>query len=450
MAVLLLLVSIAATAGFVVSYRGELDRIVVIAIALIAVDYVGRAAILLTGLDSPFPDVHFFGRELGDAHVRAQAVFLIWIGLFTCSAKMVERLRFPRWFSTPILPSNDTLAWYLPALTILAVVASAVVWQEYGVSDLGAIAKRREVNLPRALRNPSVIVAYLGVATATVGVWQRRSWLIVVGVMGYLVGAAVSFTWGARDAAVFPLLLIPLAAVDRARRSGQLNRRTFIQRAPLVLAGFVLVVAIGVGLRAAREVIAFGGTLDRTTEGSFIRDVAVTSNTTAYDALLLVTDDQDPTPESPGLGIFAEATRVAAVGQPQGEVFQVPAVRVARTFEPRRANGWPITTPGEWYFAQGFLGVALGAVLSGALYQLIDSWRRGQPESTWAAAFTLTFFWLFTVASSGIGVATVTRSRTLMGAAIILLVGGYVLERVTTRVRGRVVSPPNDDPVSPT
>lgn len=227
---------------------------------------------------------------------------------------------------------------------------------------------------------------------------------------------------------------MPIAVSERARINGQLTARKVLRAVPWLVAGSVVVLSLGVGLRVARELLAYGEILDRTTEGSLARQVAVTTNNTSYDTLLLVFDDQGLSPERAGLGIFVDAFETTVIGGGADGTFMVPAVIIAQTYEPRRLNGWPVTAVGDWYFVAGFVGVAIGAVVSGFIFQLIDNWRRRQPSTHWVAVTAITVFWLTTVAGSGIGVTAITRARSLMGVALFILVGWVVAERTATKL----------------
>lgn len=162
----LLSLSIAATIAVVRSFGWELSSVVVLAVLLLSRTFLLRPLMLVVGLDSPFPDVHFIGRDVEGAMVKAQLAYLLWLALFTVVAKATSRVPFPAVLSRPLLPSDASINRLAPLLCGLAVVTSAIVWHRYGISDLGGVAKGRQVDLPRILRTPAVL---LGVSRRSVG-----------------------------------------------------------------------------------------------------------------------------------------------------------------------------------------------------------------------------------------------------------------------------------------
>lgn len=403
-----------------------------IAIALLATDFVARPLELVSRLDSPFPQVVFGADGLGSerfgkqdfeaAMVKAQLLYLLWIPLFVMGSLAVRRLP-ARSTREPIrlLPADSAVSKMLPVLGGIALVTTSVVWAKYGVSDLARVAKRGEVAVPSFLRSPSILLAYLGMALAVYGRREGSRRDIFIGISGFVVGAAFAFTWGARDAAVLPVVMVVAALAARIAAVP-----TRVEKARLLLIGCLLglvVLGSGLGLRYGRELVAFGETVGRTTEGSIVRRLAVTTNHTRYDAVLLLFDDTNPTPEQAGLGVFPDAfVQAALMRQTEGSDLSIPATQVRRSVEPNASSGWPITAVGDWFFAGRWAGLVIGAVGSGVIFGLVDRWRATHMERSWICATAIVAAFATTITWGGIGVTMPARLRSLMVIGVLVLV----------------------------
>ncbi len=434
----LILLSAAATIAALRWWNWDLRQTRALTITLLALDFVVRPFEQLVRLDTPFPDTHFAARTVEDAMVRAQVAYLLFLAAFVVTGWCARRI--PTGLSNlerRLPPSDVVLRQFLPILVLLAIGSSLWAWQEYGVTGLARVAKGQEVDLPRMLRNPAVLLAYLGMATAVLGIHDRKTKTVALGIVAFVAGSAVSFTWGARGAALLPFVIPTVALLVGVRER---HRRSVAEQMRVVaVSGLILLVVLGAGfgLRVARENISLGGTNARTTEGSLFRRLAVTTNHTAYDAALLVFDDEDPSPISPGLGIFVDASRNAlSPFVPSSGPVERPAITVARTFEPNRANGWPITALGDWFLAGGFLGVALGGAASGAISQWIDRWQETWRPRHWMLVTTLSVIWATSIASSGgVGVTTPARLRTQLPIYVVLIATAFVWSALIRRFR---------------
>lgn len=436
----LALVALSAVA-FVVAlsfFRSNIWRFGPLAILLLGSDFVIRPAELVLGLDDPFPDGAFEGRTAGDAIVRAQLGWLLWLSLFCMAwwlASRVGGLATRRIDPERFLPSDDAVVFILPALAVVAVVASVPVWLEHGVWDLAGVAKGRVTPLPRELRNPSAILAYLGMAGAVAGWYHGNRRWIGVGVVSLIIGGAVSLTWGARSAAVLPFVILLVAVVAGTTRS---TDTPVARRLAIVGALLLFVIAVGFSLRVVREVVSLDGPLDRTTQGSIVRRLAVTANHTGYDSTLLLFDDQAPQPPQANLGIFVDSTRFGLrplLGS--GTQVVAPSIVVAQTYEPNRQNGWALTVIGEWFYAGRWLGVVVGALVSGAGFGLVDPLIARARRSRWVVAATTVVLTLTFLADGGYRVTSPMRGRGMLSMFVMVLVAALVVERLRDRRSAR-------------
>lgn len=154
-----------------------------------------------------------------------------------------------------------------------------------------------------------------------------------------------------------------------------------------------------------------------------MRRLAVTANHTRYDSVLLLFEETNPTPEQPGLSVFVDAfSQAARMRQNEGSDLRVPATQVRRAVEPKASSGWPITAAGDWFFAAGWLGVALGAAISGVVFGFVDRWRQANAERSWVCTTAVVAIFATTVTWGGIGVTMPARLRSLMLLGVMFLV----------------------------
>jgi hypothetical protein len=256
--------------------------------------------------------------------------------------------------------------------TAAATVATVALWAQYGgpAGLLQASKVDRDIGDSRALRTIPLLAALLGVAAYFS---LRRATPARVLVLGLIaVNGYLSWTWGARDVPVLSVVALLAGSLIFGRtgrrvadrRSGRWLADPRWRRRFLLVPVLALVLAFS--LRAARDTVLWGE-LAPTIEGQgAVRQVAVATNNTFYDALLLYLDDWPDRFDFTGGADFVDGS-VAAVPSllvgPQ-DPFVSPAVQLAQTYIDRN-NGFPATPVGDWYVNLGFPGIVLGGLLSG-------------------------------------------------------------------------------------
>jgi hypothetical protein len=341
----------------------------------LALQLLWRPLMLAAGFDTPFPTLLFETRDTESLILLGQAVVVgfllaLWAGarLLTPFVRPVSVL-FPQ-FRGPMSPR--TLVLLAVVLTAVAFVATAALWVRYGgpAGLLQASKVDRDIADSRALRSIPMLAALLGVAgffSARVIPLQRTVMFGLIAVNGYL-----SWTWGARDVPVLSVVallagsLIFGATGRRAARrpDGNWLRDPRWRRRFLLVP--VLAVLLAFTLRTARDTVLWGELAPTIVGQGAVRQVAVATNNTFYDALLLYLDDWPDRFDLTGGDDFVDGS-VAAVPSvlvgPQ-EPFVSPAVQLAQTYIDRN-NGFPATAVGDWYVNFGFPGIVLGGLLSG-------------------------------------------------------------------------------------
>jgi hypothetical protein len=201
----------------------------------------------------------------------------------------------------------------------------------------------------------------------------RRGRLQRVVVFGLIaVNGYLSWTWGARDVPVLSIVALLAGSLifgttgrRAARRpDGHWLRDPRWRRRFLLVP--VLAVLLAFTLRTARDTVLWGN-LAPTIEGQgTVRQVAVATNNTFYDALLLYLDDWPDRFDLADGADFIDGSVAAVPSVLVGsqDPFVSPAVQLAQTYI-NRNNGFPATAVGDWYVNFGFPGIVLGGLLSG-------------------------------------------------------------------------------------
>jgi hypothetical protein len=372
---------LAVAASFVVwalVYRGlvrhPLDPLA-ITLYYLALQLLWRPLMLATGLDVPFPTLLFAERDTAALIVQGQAVVVLFLLALWAGARLLSPLARPVAVIFPQVRgpmSPRTLTFLTVALTGAAFVVTVALWLRYGgpAGLLQASKVDRTIADSRALRSLPMLAALVGVAAFFS---LRRAPLLRLVLLGLIaINGYLSWTWGARDVPVLSViallagsLLFGAAGRRAARRpDGRWLHDPRWRRRFLLVP--VLALLLAFSLRTARDTVLWGD-LAPTIEGqSTVRQVAVATNNTFYDALLLYLDDWPDRFDFTGGSDFI-AGSVAAVPSllvGEQEPFVSPAVQLAQTYIDRN-NGFPATPAGDWYVNLGLAGVVLGGLLSG-------------------------------------------------------------------------------------
>jgi len=341
----------------------------------LALQLIWRPLMLAAGLDTPFPTVLFADRDTESLILQGQAVVVLFLLALWAGARLLVPLVRP---VSVIFPqsrgplSPRTLTVLAVLLTGVAFAATVALWIRYvGPAGLLQASKvDRALTDSRALRAIPMLAALVGVAaffSYTKAPLLRLAILGLIAVDGYL-----SWTWGARDVPVLSIvallagsLIFGRAGRNAARRpDGHWLRDPRWRRRFLLVP--VLALLLAFTLRTARDTVLWGD-LAPTIEGqTAVRQVAVATNNTFYDALLLYLDDWPDRFDFTGGADFVDGSVAAlpSVLIGQQDPFVSPAVQLAQTYIDRN-NGFPATAVGDWYVNLGIAGVVLGGLLSG-------------------------------------------------------------------------------------
>ncbi|WP_448624315.1 hypothetical protein [Geodermatophilus sp. URMC 64] len=367
----------------------------------LALQLLWRPLMLATGLDTPFPTVLFADRDVETLILQGQAVVVLFLLALWAGARLLTPLvrpvsvLFPQ-SRGPLSPR--TLVVLTVILTAAAFAATVALWIRYGgpAGLLQASKVDRDLADSRALRSFPMLAALVGVA-AFFSV--RRAPLLKLMVFGLIaVNGYLSWTWGARDVPVLSVVALLAGSLIFGRTGRRAARRPdgHWLRDPRWRRRFLLVPVLALllafTLRTARDTVLWGD-LAPTIEGQgAVRQVAVATNNTFYDALLLYLDDWPDRFDFTGGKDFIDGSVAAlpSVLIGQQDPFVSPAVQLAQTYI-NRNNGFPATAVGDWYVNLGIAGVVLGGLLSGLVTRAAQYAFRRFPRDPLVWGFSLVF-----------------------------------------------------------
>ncbi|NEK59348.1 hypothetical protein GCU56_15915 [Geodermatophilus sabuli] len=341
----------------------------------LALQLLWRPLMLALGLDTPFPTLLFEERDTETLLLVGQAVVVGFLLALWAGARLLSPLVRPVTVLYPQLRgpmAPRTLVVLTVVLTAAAFVATAALWVRYGGPSglLQASKVDRDIADSRALRAIPMLAALLGVAAFFSVRGARLQRLMIFGLIA--VNGYLSWTWGARDVPVLSVVALLAGSLIFGRTGRRAARRPdgHWLRDPRWRRRFLLVPVLAVllafTLRTARDTVLWGELAPSIVGQGAVRQVAVATNNTFYDALLLYLDDWPDRFDLTGGADFVDGS-VSAVPSvlvgPQ-DPFVSPAVQLAQTYIDRN-NGFPATPVGDWYVNFGFPGIVLGGLLSG-------------------------------------------------------------------------------------
>ncbi len=344
-----------------------------------------RPLMFFFGLDRPSPYA-WFAMESWDLMADALLLTTVWIVTITITAMSLSghdmgRRIFPK---MRVLPSPQMLVLVVVGLTLLNLACTG-----YLVSRAGGIPQFVfAVKIGKELKGLFVLreIGTLAVALLIYGfMLSKRSAL--TGAPGMpkpwvffaliLVNFGVNYLWGNR----FNIAIMTL--------SFGITYHVYIRRlslAEILIAGLLALSALE-GLKQLRNLLV-SEVVGRDTGNNFdfwLR-ISASLHFNQFDAYLLALRDAgvmfDFREGRDAInGLLAWVPRFIWA---EKETFQIGGW-FRRVYEPTRVNGWPITAMGSWYVNFGYIGIVLGALVSGLVVAMMDTTYRYAPQDPWAA-----------------------------------------------------------------
>lgn len=346
-----------------------------------------RPLILLTGLDYPLlmnsPSDSWLAMTVTHLAILLWLVtFLIAQATLTLAAPVMQPLLPPS-----RMPRNLSLVG-LAALTLGGVGVGITLIFAQSVGGLSQFIF--EVKGQKAFAG-SYVIRQMCVLAALISVYgfvvclsrrndeERRKWLLAaffLTIMGLCLGA--NFLWGNR----MNIALVGIVFI----MSVHLHLRRFSLFELFILG--VLAAAGLQGLRYLRE-LSVSSVLQRdaiTLDGlGFWRGLSLSLHFAEYDALVLAIRDLGTAFTARGgedfhNGLVSWIPR--AIWPDKPDTFHVGGW-FRRIYEPTRVNGWPVTPIGSWFVNFGWIGIMMGAAVTGMVVNALRYRFRDAGQDPW-------------------------------------------------------------------
>jgi hypothetical protein len=405
--------------------------------------YVFRDTLITFGWDGPYPDALFVPSQTPALVARLSmtlALFLVaFVGGYLAYQAVGPGLSgfvHSTWSVPPLWRQVRLSSWLTIAATLVSLALLARYGGVKGVVRAGkvthSLAGSYELRIFPSVGAVACAALFLTLRQVRRETGLRRPTLTLLALLGALLNSAYVLLWGSRTVVAITLAIFIagqwLLGHTRTVRSagGQVAvRRRQPQLVKVLFLAAVLLASVFV-LRLVRDTIVFpNGRVSGTIAGqSALRQISVATNSNYFDAsLLAVRDWPSLYPYRHGedflIGLEGVVPRAAWANKPENVR---PGAWFRQIYEPWATNGWPLGAVGDWYLNLGFLGVAIGGLLSGVFYTaLMAAWRR----APWTP-FTLASIMCVVVFVVPTGIEALTPLRWAQWALPLLLCGRYL------------------------
>lgn len=349
------------------------------------------------GIDSPYPEYLFRGTDMHRSLDWFGAMVLLFCVSLVFAYRVTADLAAAVSSLLPLPRRKISLSPRMVMMLLFTVIATGIALLQiatYGGFDGAIVAAKSDRESGGAiLRIPATLALVLSAsnlyaAPQTIEKLASQRIAQQIAALCLVTAAMAASVWGSRQ---FMMVAVGYVIGAPAIVAFQNAKRGWFLRAALTLG---LVVVAGLALRLYRDDALGGETAVSQADGNLFRQVSISANGTTFDSSILAVRDFPENIDfragedfTTGLwGALPNALR------PDRLQFETIGAMFHRLYEPTANNGWPIGAPAEWFINFGWIGVAVGGLLSGVLYRsiTIGLQRSPMPQLSTIAALILT------------------------------------------------------------
>jgi hypothetical protein len=413
--------------------RGPTD-VVLLFVLVFCLFYGFRPLLFVLGLDVPYPTNLFFPEQLPGLLTTTLLALSCYLALAMVGIAAVTRSGTRGW--APFFAQRETdprralTATFV--LTGVGALVSAYLVVRYGGIGGVIVAGKYDKALAGLywLRSVSAVGAVLAVTTfidlRRLGARSRV--ITAVALACAFANAFFVFMWGSRGVLVVVAATVVLGLQPHRRRSRIKRERVLVR----LLVAVLLVVVAASGMRMVRDTLSHGEVQGTYAASSTSRQVSLGTNSVYFDAAMLSFRDWPSAHRFRGgedfvNGVVGVVPRAVWSGKPQAIP---PGKWFRQVYEPRKLNGWPMGAAALWYLNFGWLGLAVGGLVSGLVIGMVAAAQRRRPRSGFNTGVAV----IAAVFVLPLGVDNVTPMKLVIWLGPMWLLSFYVAPRRAARV----------------
>ena len=275
MSIVALLFVVITVAAWYATFRATVDHPLdgmAILLYLTAYHFVFRPSVIALGLDTPYPDDIFVGRGVAQLMVGTHLLILVWFAGLVAGNRLLRPASLLFSLGVPRPPNAISLKRLIRisiVLTVLATLVTVPLWARFGGFEglLQASKGERDV-ANRSLRVFPFVATITSAGAYLAAIRERRlgrrrsiAQFQVLALALVITNAFFSFSWGARDSAVFGLIAVALGRVLYSTPDSETAHNRVVAwwtrggRARQLAVVLCIVLGVTFGLRISRDVL---------------------------------------------------------------------------------------------------------------------------------------------------------------------------------------------------
>ncbi|MES9861785.1 MAG: oligosaccharide repeat unit polymerase [Candidatus Thiodiazotropha sp. 4PDIVS1] len=365
-------------------------RVAVVAIVLVlSWQFIPRPLMFLLGFDQPYPN-YLFQKDIWDLVSQSLIIFIVWLALFILSYSIFFQKSLSLQRVLPRVP-DDKVGLILFTIAFITTL-TGVLSTGYLIDSVGSIGSfMYQVKVGKAFAGYYVIreISITGAIFSGISLLyfekkyrasnrkNRYRRVALLSVILYTTNLSFNYFWGNR----YNIAML-LGALG-------IGWHFYIYKINIVKAALLILIA-SMMLQTLKNLRSenFGEVLfmDIKSTQPFWTDVSLSLHMSQFDGFMLAYQDAGKVFKLRNGKDFINGMLafIPRKFYPNKETYAVGGW-FRRVYQPEKINGWPITIIGNWYVNFGFLGILLGALISGTIAAIYDSINRNIRESYWQA-----------------------------------------------------------------